>query len=123
MKKIRTPKVILAEIEVLLNELSLEIGREATKPNYQEHHQEVSGTTKESYFGATGGIRFLISENFFKEPKSLVEVVNRLHQEGFTYRREVISTALLRFVRSRELTRLPSLRKNAKEKWNYVERR
>ena len=39
--------------------------------------------TKESFSGLAGGIRFLIKNGFFNEPKTLKEVINELKREGY----------------------------------------
>ena len=125
MKKKRTPKIILDEIKSLLDELSFLIGAQNIASDSQEQrHQVAQVMTKDSYSGPIGGIRFLVGEGFFKEPKALAEVINRLHQEGFNYRKQVIATTLLRLVRDRKLTRLPISKTSSRRgKWNYVERR
>ena len=73
-----------------------------------------------TYEGLTGGIRFLLNNNFFDKPKNLSEVVDELKRKGYHYPKESISTSLIRqFVKSkRALTRI---KENAK--WNYVKRK
>lgn len=65
----------------------------------------------------------LIDQGFFKEPKSLSLVLSELRKEGYNYRKEVVSTTLVRLVRQRMFTRVPSPSGDAREKWNYAERK
>lgn len=125
MKKQRTSKNILEEIQRLLDELTPLIGAQNIEFDPHGRHPQKMVAAKNNYSGSIGGIRFIINEGFFKELRSLAEIVSRLHQEGFNYRKQVIATSLLRLVRNRELTRLPITNSNGGRigKWNYAERR
>jgi len=48
----------------------------------------------ESYSGATGGVRFLISKGFFKEKRKLGEVWDALTKNGYHWSRQAIDMAL-----------------------------
>jgi len=112
--KNRTPKEIINEIKMLLEQLSFSIGKEANTA------KELRPVKKS---GPSGGIRMLIASNFFREPKTLPEIVKYLYQEGFHYSRQVISVALLRLVRNRTLIRREAESSQGKEKWIYAERK
>ena len=114
--KPRNPVDIISQIQGLLSDLSISLG--STPPNTPV----LSTRQTENFSGPSGGIRLLVREEFFVTPKTRVEVVERLRQEGFNYPPSVISVALLRQVRSRELVRLPSSGKG-KEKWAFAERK
>ncbi len=120
MKNPNTSKVILIvrEIQALLKDL--------------ERHLSISSTQKyrtpvrkqdSDYSGASGGIKMLVEEGYFKETRALPEVTMRLRQEGFNYPRNTISMALLRAVRTRTLVRLSAEGRKSKEKWVYVIRK
>ena len=114
--KRRKPSEIIAQIHSLLDELAtLSGGRVAVQEKRVEEKSE-------KFTGPSGGIKLLLKEGFFAEPKTLTEVVSRLHQDGFKYVTQVISTALVRLVRARMLVRLPSTGPG-KEQWVYTERK
>jgi len=79
-----------------------------------------SGLQANAPKGATGGIRFLISEGYFDEPKQLAEVVSQLKREGRHYPKQTISMGLLNLVRERLLVRLEE---EGSKNWKYVVRR
>ena len=79
--------------------------------------------SSESYSGPTGHIKMLLDHSFFNTPKSLSAVLDELKKEGYYDRKEVISTALIRMVRQRTISRVPSQDTASREKWNYVERK
>jgi hypothetical protein len=106
---------IIAEIQTLLDELSDTLGKGALPA-------KVNPIKPPVFKGASGGIRLLISEGFFKQPKTLPQVSDRLRQEGFTYTKQVTSVALLRLVRDRTMVRLPA-GGEGKETWIYAERK
>jgi len=112
MKKERDRDQIIKEINDLLDELSSVSSK-----------RKIGRKKAESYSGPSGGVRLLIKEGIFSKPQTLPGIVKRLHQEGFNYSRQVISTALLRLVRGRSLTRRPNEDKQGKEKWIYAERK
>lgn len=115
------PKQIILEINRLLAELSSAVGAKKKTKSNSIGLQDRNSTRL--HVGPSGGLKMLITENFFREPKSLPETVRRLHQEGFNYSRQVISVALLRLVRSRVLSRREAEGRQGKEKWVYAERK
>ncbi|MDP2947458.1 MAG: hypothetical protein Q8N88_05070 [Nanoarchaeota archaeon] len=70
--------------------------------------------------GATGGLRVLVDEDYFNNPKQLPETIERLKQEGRHYSNATISMGLLSLVRERVLTRF---RDKGDKKWKYVIRK
>lgn len=122
-QKKRTPSEIINDIAILLDELSSLLGK-SVKGSKKSSLGKISVKNEEKkYSGVAGGIQMLIVDNFFQEPKPLSEVVARLRQEGFNYRRSVIAMALLRAVRNRSLTRLEAENRKGKEKWIYAKRK
>ena len=77
---------------------------------------------EEKFSGPSGGIKLLLKEGFFAQPRRLFDVMARLKQDGFNYRLQVVSTALIRLTRARVLVRLPA-DGPGKEKWAYAERK
>lgn len=51
-------------------------------------------TKKERYSGATGGVRLLISKNFFNEKRKLGEVWDALTKNGYHWSRQAVDMAL-----------------------------
>jgi len=118
MKGKRETSEIIRAMQNLLTELSSRLGVSANSAALTP----VSSTKAASFSGPSGGIRLLLEEGFFKEPKTLPQVYERLRQEGFNYRRQVVSVALLRLVRDRTMVRIPTSGEG-KEKWTYAERK
>jgi len=48
----------------------------------------------ESYSGATGGVRFLIAKEFFKEKRKLGDVWDALTKNGYHWSRQAVDMAL-----------------------------
>ena len=75
---------------------------------------------KGNFSGLAGGIRFLIKNDFFNEPKTLKEVINELKREG--YHRSisgVASTLSVTFTANQKiLTRIKE-----EKTWKYVIRK
>ena len=76
--------------------------------------------TKESFTGLAGGIRFLIKNGFFNEPKTLKDVIDELKREGYHRSTSgVASTLSVTFTANQKiLTRI----KEGKI-WKYVMRK
>lgn len=120
MKNPKSSKAIqiVHEIQNLLGELEINLSA-----NIRGRDENVLKKRDLNYSGASGGIKMLVEEGYFKETRSLAEIVVQLRQEGFNYPRNTISMALLRGVRSRILVRLPAEGRKGKEKWVYVIRK
>ena len=117
----RNSQEIIKEINALLQELLATPSKRGRSK--QESSNNKASKSQESYSGPSGGLRLLIKEGFFKAPKMLSEVTNRLHQDGFRYPTKTISVYLLRLVRSRVLVRLPAKNRKKNEMWAYSERK
>ena len=111
---------VIKDINILLEELVSSPKSDSIKTPQDKLPKKQSDT---DYSGPSGGLRLLIDVGFFKDSKSLPEVIDRLHQEGFKYPLAPIAVALLRLVRKRVLVRLPSKNQNGKKIWVYVERK
>lgn len=112
----RTPVEIISKIQELLTDLSTALG-----DNHSVSPRSASSSS-EKFTGPSGGVRLLLKDGFFSTPKTRVEIIERLRQEGFNYTPSVVSVALLRQVRTRELVRLPSTA-GGKEIWAFAERK
>jgi len=71
----------------------------------------------QEFSGMMGGIRFLISENFFTTPRSLKEITEKLKENGYHYDRSVVQKTVAGYFMKRDkiLTRF----KEGKH-WKYV---
>ena len=82
--------------------------------------ERLSKKIKEDFSGLAGGIRFLIKNGFFNEPKTLKEVIDELKREG--YHRSisgVASTLSVTFTANQKiLTRIKE-----EKTWKYVIRK
>lgn len=116
MKK-RTIGAIIRSLKDTLSELEATIDNTPSVP----HHP--ARDAKKDYTGPTGGIKMLKDQGFFKSPKSLAETLAELHKEGYVYQKQVVSTSLIRSVRSYFLTRINATDTGSREKWKYVERK
>ena len=77
-------------------------------------------TQKENYEGLARGIRMLMANGFFDQPKSIAEIIAELNREGYyNTHAGVASTLLLTFVgKQKSLTRIQK-----SGKWAYVKRK
>jgi hypothetical protein len=112
----RNPKKIAEEIMNLVSELvkmtdgTFEVGR--SELGRVKSNKETSG--------ATGGLRLLLVEQYFDQPRQLPEIIEKLKEEGRHYSNATISMGLLNLVKERLLTRF---RDKKVKKWNYVIRK
>lgn len=117
----KDPKKLVENIIAQLLELAELAGTEvkikSTKTHKIPHNvREIKKDTS----GATGGLRILVSEGYFDEPKQLPAIVERLKQEGRHYSNATVSMGLLNLVRERVLIRF---RDKGDKKWKYVIRK
>lgn len=113
---------LLAQMRELLDELEVISG--ASSKQSRRREAKAKKVSKRKYRGPSGGVQLLLDEGFFKTPKVMAAVEDRLRQEGYHYRQSAVAMALLRAVRKRLLTRLSSKdAKDVKEKWSYAERK
>jgi len=114
----RNIEEIVAEMRRLLDELLIKVPLQAKRGGIGAD----TGSSRR-YSGPSGGIKLLLQEGFFKDPKAVPEVVAKLREQGFNYPRSTIAVALLRMVRDRTLVRIKAEKPKGKEKWVYAERK
>jgi hypothetical protein len=93
---------IIGKIESLLEELKVSLGATPKK-----HTQVVVKTPKaETIFsGLTGDIYSLVRDGFFKKPKAISEIQNKLQLEGIKKPTTTLSSPLLFLTRKKVLAR------------------
>ena len=116
MKK--DPKQLAENIITQVLELAELVGVSIETKSAKIQHN-IKGAKKDTS-GATGGLRVLIDEGYFDNPKQLPEIIERLKQEGRHYSNATISMGLLNLVRERVLMRF---RDKDDKKWKYVVRK
>ena len=99
MKK--TNKQIVAEIRSLLDEL--DTSGDSTSG---EVKRVVKTNADKDYSGCIGGLRLLLNENFFDQPRSKQEATTKLMEMGRHYTSPSISMNLLNLCRERALVKL-----------------
>ncbi|OGD40459.1 hypothetical protein A3I30_00045 [Candidatus Azambacteria bacterium RIFCSPLOWO2_02_FULL_44_14] len=113
----KDPKQIAENIIALVLELA-KLAGEKIELGQKNHHNPKSSRSDTS--GATGGLRILVGEGYFNDPKQLPEIIERLKQGGRHYSNATISMGLLNLVRERILTRF---RDGGDKKWKYAIRK
>lgn len=116
MKK--NPKELAENIIALVLELAELVGSKIETRQARTPRSSSNGRKDTS--GATGGLRILVSEGYFDEPKQLPIIIERLKQEGRHYSNAAVSMGLLNLVRERVLIRF---RDKGDKKWKYVIRK
>jgi len=75
---------------------------------------------KKSYSGLVGGIRFLIDNKKFNQPKSVAEAFEELKKEGYHYPKKSVEKLLsINFTKNQKV--LNRIKEN--KKWKYVIRK
>lgn len=110
----RAPEQIIKEITSLLGELNDVISGKSIDSRVLD-----KDLTSSNYSGATGGMRLLIEEGYFDQPRTLQEVMQVMEERGRYYPRPTVAMSLLNLVRERVLVRT----KNNGKKWHYVLRK
>lgn len=93
---------LIAKIESLLEELKISLGATTKK------HTGVAAKTPKSeatFSGLTGDIHSLVQDGFFKEPKAISEIQNKLQVEGIKKPITSLSSPLLFLTRKKVLAR------------------
>ncbi|MFH1066529.1 MAG: hypothetical protein V1746_01305 [bacterium] len=62
--------------------------------------EKVTAIKRKDFAGATGGLRFLISEGFFNHKRSFSEVESELRKQNYHYSKQAIQTPLNRLSRA-----------------------
>jgi len=106
------------EIEKLLKNLENRLEK-IENVLFSDKLEKIKAKSKD-YKGLAGGIRFLIDNNFFSQPKCLKEIKNELEKEDYYYSKSGIASTLSEtFTKSQKiLTRIKT-----KEGWKYVLRK
>lgn len=107
-------KNIIAQVLELAELTGTKIKIKSTENQYDTKE------TKKDTSGATGGLRVLVDEGYFNEPKQLPAIVERLKQDGRHYSNATISMGLLNLVKGRVLMRF---RDKGDKKWKYIIRK
>ena len=108
---------IIERIEALLGELKGSLGGAALK------HAKVPATTTKvdkAFSGLTGNIYGLVQDGFFKVPKSISEIQNKLQLEGIKKPTTALSGPLLTLIRKKVLERAKSA--DGKGTYKYQQR-
>ena len=84
--------------EVDLNDLlrRVEILERAVLGNAKPKKAKSAAASAENFDGATGGVRFLISEGFFNSRRLFSEVEKAMQDNGYHYSRQAIQMPLTR---------------------------
>lgn len=100
--------------EVILNSLLSRSGQ--LIPEKTARVSENAPVRQASSLGAR--VALLRDEGFFREPRSLADIQEKLREKGWHYAQTNLSTPLLRLVRQRQLRRLQSS-DGTKHVWRY----
>lgn len=105
------------EIKKALEELDARITKLESAMTLDENKGKLS---KASYSGLAGGLRLLIDNGFFDQPKTIDEIIAELNREGYyNTHAGVASTLSMTFVKKQKtLTRMKE-----GSKWAYVKRK
>jgi hypothetical protein len=92
---------IVEQIEILLGKLKTSLG--AKSPNGKKKLSKVEPVA--AFSGVAGEIHNLIQEGFFKEPKAISEIQNKLRLEGVNKPTTSLMTPLLLLIRKKVIGR------------------
>lgn len=106
------------EIKKILKNLESRL-KKVEKVLFSNKTERAKAKSKD-YKGLAGGIRFLIDNNFFSQPKSLKEIKNELEKENYYYSQSGIASTL-----SETFTKSQKILTRIKDKigWKYVLRK
>lgn len=96
---------IMEKIEALLGELKASLGAPPSKTSKKPSELNPK---ERSYSGLTGEIHSLVQEGFFKEPKTLSEIQNKLRLEGVNKPTTSLMKPLILLIRKKVLGRAES---------------
>ena|ERR1022692_1304982 len=96
---------IIAKIESLLGELKDSLGGISHKP---AKVSSMTPKTDKAFSGLTGNIYGLVQDGFFKAPKAISEIQNKLQLEGIKKPTTALSGPLLTLIRKKVLERAKS---------------
>jgi hypothetical protein len=92
---------IIAGIEALLEELKASLGA----PPSEHQKKSTDSKSSEDFSGLTGEIYNLVQEGFFKEPRTLSEIQNKLRLEGVNKPTTSLMKPLVQLIRKKILGR------------------
>lgn len=93
-------ELTLEEVSERLKKLEHEVF-EIKKRRFVEDFKKDTEKLKENEFsGATGGVRFLLSEKFFDHKRSLADVRDKLTEHGYHYSLQAVQMAVNRLSKS-----------------------
>lgn len=105
------------ELNKRMDELEARVAKLEGNNSLEEGGEKQQAT---NYKGLAGGLRLLMNNKFFDQPKTMEDIIAELNREGYynTYA-GVASTLSMTFVRSQKvLTRIKQ-----EGKWAYVKRK
>ena len=117
IKNMKNNLEIIGKIESLLEELKVSLGATPQK------HAKVAAKTPNAetiFSGLTGNIYGLVQEGFFKAPKAISEIQNKLQLEGIKKPTTALSGPLLTLIRKKVLERAKSA--DGKGTYKYQQR-
>lgn len=114
----RSQKQIINEIELLLAELKRTSGVGSKKQTTGGGATTLFQKSTVSFSGLAGEIHALVREGFFKEPKDISEIQQKLKDEGVLKPTTSLMPSLMRLVRKKVLGR----NKPPKGKYKYFQR-
>jgi hypothetical protein len=110
MKK--TTNEIIAQIRVLLNKL------EGVSAKVDSSTTEAVKVVAKKAAGCIGAIQGLIDEGLFESQKTVLQVVDKLNEEGQPYSKALVSMNLLNLVKRKVLRRIKQ-----NDQWQYIIRK
>lgn len=112
----KNPRTIAKKISELLDELVVM----AEAPTAPSKSGTASKKDKKPIKGAAGALHMLIEEGYFKTPKELRAIMDRLKEVGHYHSQETVSMNLLNLKKRRILNRFEN---KESKKWEYVTRK
>lgn len=82
-------------IEKAIPEILARLSR-LEKAVFSDRQKQPSAAQQEQFNGPTGGVRLLVSKNFFKSKRNLGEVRNELTKDEYHYSAQAVHEALKR---------------------------
>ena len=107
---------LVSKIIKLVNELGELSGGKTFIPS--KIGNKIVKQKQNDYSGTIGGLRMLIDDGFFENPKNFIDIQTKLTEEGRYNSKPSISMGLLNLVKKRTLSRL-----GKKGVWQYVIRK
>jgi len=113
-------KEIIEKIEALLGELKTSLGGGASAKHPIASHP--SPKADKAFSGLAGNIYSLVEDGFFKAPKTISEIQNKLELEGVIKPTTALSGPLLKLIRGKILLRNKDKSADGKGTYKYQQR-